>query len=290
MPANPESPFGPDWVLLRDAVEMLGMSAKTIRRRVRRGLLKGRREDDRPNGRLWIRIPEDIGSQPATKVAAAQIEIRGLKGDLEEAKFWGAEQARLRADAEMRAEAATRARKTASEDAKVASERHSSERKRLEEDNEGLRLGLQEWHNYSVGVEKDRDDAEEARDRYRNLYESGEREIRSLRAAAQRHDSTVSALTGRDRKQNAQIRQLQDANKRLQAEPARLHKTINRYKLALDTSQNEVANERKFAGLLTFAGMVVSPIFLIFCLFLYLRLQAPIVLQITSIPKIWELW
>ena len=275
MATESDTTFGPDWVLLKDAVEILGTSAKTIRRRVNRGLLEGRREGDRPNGRLWILISKDVRSQPSAQAAAAQIELRDAKRDLEETKAWGAEQARLRADADQRAEAATQARKNASADAKAASQRHNSERKTLEDENAHLRQETQEWRHYSVGVEKARDDAEEERDRYLELYESAAREVKSLREAGRRHDSVVSALNDRDRKQNSEIRRLQDENTRLQAEPAELEARIKEKDKSLHKGADKLDRVREIGGRLVLLSAVAGASACVFGVALYVLVRAP---------------
>lgn len=283
MATDSNSPFGPGWLFVKDAAQILGPSEKTLRRQVKRGLLEGRREGDRPNGRLWIRIPEGVLDQPTTQLAAAQIEIRDLKRELEEATTSEAEQARLRDDAEKRAEAATQGWKNANEDAKIAATRHRSERRTQEDDIERLRLDIQDWERHSAGVENARDDAEEERDRYLELYESAKDEVESLREAAQRHDSVVKALNQGNHPQSTEIRRLQDENKRLQAEPATLQAEIREQKRSIGRWQRETDHVRKIGGwlvLLTALAGALAPVFWI-ALYLFIRAPAGFILLAT---------
>ena len=268
MTADSDSPFGPEWMVVTDAATILGQSDRTVRRRFSQGLLEGRREGNRPNGRLWVRIPPEVWSQPTTQVAAARIEVGDLKRDLEETKAWGAEQARLLADAEQRAEAARQARKDASEDARAASIRHSLERKALEGDIERIRLEVEEWQRRSDALEQERD-------RYLERYQSANGEVESLRKAGRGHSARVSAFQQQERTQSAEIRRLQDETTRLQVEPAGLQAQIDEKNVYIDKCEAKVNHYQEFGPRMILISASAGASACIFGVALYVLLRAP---------------
>ena len=274
------SPFGPGWFLVKDWAEITGQSPKTVRREVGRGQLEGRREGDKPNGRLWVWPRPEVSSQPTVQLAAATLEIRELVRKLEAAEAWGSEQARLRVDAERRAEDSTQARRNAGADARIAAARHNSDLTRLQEDNDFLRQEIQDWERHSAALEEERDDAEEALDRYRDLYEVAEKNVSALRDAAQRHDSVVSTYAQQDRKQSAEIRRLQGEIKRLEAEPARLRVQISEKIGHIRFWENETLRLGSSAKFLIPLTAVAGALACIFSLVLYLAIRVPAALTL----------
>ena len=85
-PASPESPPAGRWVSTEEAARLLGLSDRTIRRHITRGLLKGERDGSHAL-RVWIEgdaaasEPPEPGDEPDAAPAAGQGSLPAVPMD-----------------------------------------------------------------------------------------------------------------------------------------------------------------------------------------------------------------